>query len=85
VEHLIILESARKHRISDEDIMFVLENTYVIKEMRITPEKLMFLGFDSKARAIEVITDSGSDGHVYVIHADLITRQNEKLLKEVLL
>ena len=84
MEHLTTLESARKHRVSNEDIMFVFESTYVIKEMRINPEKLMFLGFDSKARAIEVITDTGSDGHVYVIHADLITRQNEKPLKEVL-
>jgi len=53
------------------------------KNMRVDPVKMMFLGFDSKARAIEVITDTGADGQVYVIHADLITKQNEKLLEEV--
>jgi len=81
---LIILDSARKHGISDDDISIVLEDPYVIKEMRSNPVKLMFLGFDSKVRAIEVITDTGTDGQVYVIHADLITKQNEKLLEEVL-
>jgi hypothetical protein len=50
---------------------------------------LVFLGFDSKARALEVITDTGKNGQVAdlrsdVIHADLITRKNEKLLEEVL-
>jgi len=81
---LVILVSARKHGISDDDINIVLEDPYVIKEMRSNPVKLMFLGFDSKARAIEVLTDTGADGQIYVIHADLITKQNGKLLEEVL-
>jgi len=59
----------------------ILEDPYVIKEMRSNPAKLMFLGFDTQARAIEVITDTGADGQVYVIHAELITKQNEMLLK----
>jgi len=62
----------------------VIDDPYVIKEMRVDPVKMMFLGFDSKARAIEVITDTGADGQVYIIHADLVTKQNEKLLEEVL-
>ena len=81
---MIILDSARKHGISDDDMIDVIDDPYVIKEMRVDPVKMMFLGFDSKARAIEVITDTGDDGQVYVIHADLITKQNEKLLEEVL-
>ena len=82
---MIILNSARKHGISDDDMIDVVDDPYVIKEMRSDPVKLMFLGFDSKARAIEVITDTGPDGQVYVIHADLKTKQNEKLLEEVVL
>ena len=82
---MIILDSARKHGISDDDMIDVIDDPYVIKEMRVDPVKLMFLGFDSKARALEVITDTGADGQVYVIHADLITKQNEKLLEEVIL
>jgi len=81
---LVILDSARKHGISDYDIMEVLDYPYIIREMRDNPVKMMFLGFDSKARAVEVVTDTGTDGQVYVIHADLITKKNGKLLEEVL-
>ena len=81
---MIILDSARKHGISDFDMLAVVADPYVIAELRTEPEKLLFLGFDSNARAIEVITDTGISGQVYIIHADLITTSNEKLLEEVL-
>ena len=81
---MIILDSARKHGISDIDILFVVSNPYVISELRDSPEKLLFLGFDTKTREIEVITDTGFNGHVYIIHADKITKENAKILKEVL-
>jgi len=47
---LIILDSARKHGKLDDDMIDVIEDPYVIKEMRDDPVKMMFLGFDSKAR-----------------------------------
>ena len=81
---MIILESARKHGISDFDMLAVVADPYVIAELRNEPEKLLFLGFDSKARAVEVITDTGTSGQMFIIHADLITSSNEKLLEEVL-
>ena len=81
---MIILDSARKHEISDFDMLATIADPYVIAELRENPEKLLFLGFDSKARAIEVITDTGKGGEVFVIHANLITAENEKLLEEVL-
>jgi hypothetical protein len=81
---LIILNSARKHAISDIDIIEVIADPYVVLYLRDEPEKLLFLGFDSKARAIEVITDTGADGQVFVIHADKITKQYEKILEEVI-
>ena len=81
---MIILNSARKHGISDFDMLAVIADPYLIAELRNEPEKLLFLGFDSKARAVEVITDTGTSGQVFVIHADLITTSNEKLLEEVL-
>ena len=37
-----------------------------------------------KARALEIITDTAADGQVYVIHANKITKQYEKLFEEVL-
>jgi len=83
-DSLIILDSARKHGISDFDMLSVVADPYVIAEIRSEPEKLLFLGFDSKVRAIEVITDTGESGQIYVIHANMITKENEKLLEEVL-
>ena len=81
---MIILDSARKHGISDFDMLAVVADPYVIAELRYEPEKLLFLGFDLKARAIEVITDTSENGQIFIIHANLITKENEKLLKEVL-
>jgi len=65
-------------------MLSVVADPYVIAELRYEPEKLLFLGFDSKARAIEVITDTSESGQIFVIHANLITKENEKLLEEVL-
>jgi sulfur transfer complex TusBCD TusB component (DsrH family) len=81
---MIVLDSARKHGIPDNDIFAVIANPHVIAELREDPEKLLFLGFDSKARAIEIITDTGASGQVFVIHADLITLKYETILAEVL-
>ena len=81
---MFILDSARKHGISDFDMLSVVADPYVIAELRSEPEKLLFLGFDLKARALEVITDTGADGQVFIIHADFITKQYEKMLEEVL-
>lgn len=81
---MVILDSARKHGISDFDMLAVIADPYVIAELRAEPEKLLFLGFDSKARAIEVITDAGTSGQLFVIHANLVTASNEKLLEEAL-
>lgn len=80
---MTILNSARKHGISDTDMLSVIADPYVVAELRSEPEKNLFLGFDSKANAIEVITDTGADGELFVIHADKITKQYEKLLEEV--
>ncbi|GHU11112.1 hypothetical protein FACS1894151_10750 [Spirochaetia bacterium] len=81
---MIILDSTRKHGIAEHDMKAVIANPYITAELRETPEKLLFLGFDTKARALEVITDTGASGQVFIIHADLITKKNEKLLEEVL-
>jgi len=85
VKKLIILESAYKHGISKVDILKIINEPTVAYIIRSEPVKKLLLGFDTKARAIEVITDTGTDGQDYVIHADKITKQYEKLLEEVLL
>ena len=81
---MIILDSARKHGISDDDMIDVIDDPDVAVMIREEPLKTLFLGFDTKARALEVITDTGTGGQVYVIHADKLTKQYEALLKEAL-
>jgi hypothetical protein len=79
---VIVLDSARKHGISEREMKKVIVDALVVAKLRDEPAKYLFLGFDSNARAIEVITDIGHDGTKYIIHADKITKNNEKLLKE---
>ena len=50
---MIILDSARKHGITDEDMLDVISEPLVVAEMRSEPEKTLFLGFDASARAIQ--------------------------------
>ena len=81
---MIILDSARKHGVSDEDMLGIVYDPYVVVEIRPDPRKTLFLGFDNKARSIEVITDTGTDGQEYIIHADKMTKQYESLLEEII-
>jgi len=78
---LIILSSAKKHNISDEDMLAVVSDPHIVLQLMSEPEKLLFLGFDSKARALEVITDTGADGQIFIIHADKVTKQYQKLFR----
>ena len=79
---MIVLDSARKHGISEREMRKVIRDAVVVVKLRDEPSKYLFLGFDSNARALEVITDTSHDGNNYIIHADKITKRNESLLKE---
>ena len=81
---MVILSSARKHGISDVNMLEIVSDPYVVLQLRSEPEKLLFLGFDAKARALEVITDTGANGQLFIIHADKITKQYKKFLEEAI-
>ena len=81
---MIILDSARKHGISDIDILGIIYDPNVVVEIRPEPRKTLFLGFDNKARPIEVIVDTRADGQEHVIQADKMTKQYKSLLEETL-
>ena len=51
-------------------------------QLRDEPKKLLLLGFDTKGRTLEVVTDTGDDGETFLIHANKITKSNEELLRE---
>ena len=81
---MIILDSARKHGISDVDMLGIVYDPYIVMEIRPEPRKTLFLGFDNNARPIEVIIDTGTDGQEYIIHADKMTKQYRALLEETI-
>jgi hypothetical protein len=71
---VLFFESADRHQVSREDMLYVIENARTVIVLREEPEKLLYIGFDSSGRPREVITDtSASTGRVAVIHADTLT------------
>jgi len=77
---MIILNSARKHGISDTDIKFVFENainSVIIEEF---PLKIMLFGFDTTGRALEIgyfVDESGED---IIMHAMKLRKIYQGLL-----
>ena len=64
-----ILPSATKHGISEEDILFSLGQSIHDETLQIDPNKTLSIGFDSKARILEIVFDVISDEHIVVFHA----------------
>lgn len=74
IVRVLFFESADRHQVSREDILFVIENARTVIVLREEPEKLLYLGFDTQGRTREVVTDtSASTGRVAVTHADTLT------------
>lgn len=64
-----ILDSALKHGITEQDIVYVYEFAINSLVLRTNPEKIMLFGFDTIGRGLEVgyvVNDQGED---IVIHA----------------
>jgi hypothetical protein len=60
---------------------YVVEFPFVTVPLRDDPLKLLYIGLDTKLRPLEVITDtSGIDGEPIIIHANKLTKDNEKYL-----
>jgi hypothetical protein len=75
-----ILDSAYKHDLSDDDIMYVYENRYATLRLRDDPLKYLVFGFDLKARALEIGVVEGHTGGECIIHAMKLRKQYERLL-----
>jgi hypothetical protein len=66
---MIIVESARKHGISDKDIEFVYENPITSMTSQEKPVVVMLFGFDTIGRGVEVAYITNDDEDDIVIHA----------------
>lgn len=64
-----ILDSARKHGISDATILRVLENPIFSTQLRREPPKVMVVGLDENFLPVEVGYVHNGDGTQVVIHA----------------
>jgi len=66
---MIILDSARKHGISDTDIEYVFENALNSVILEEFPLKIMLFGFDTIGRALEIGYFVNEQGVDIIMHA----------------
>jgi hypothetical protein len=78
-----IIDSARKHGISDEDIVYVIEHAIEVLELEDDPPKLLYFGLDRALRTLEVVTVVKINGEEIVIHAMKATKKVIKIIQEL--
>ncbi|GHT81260.1 hypothetical protein FACS1894125_1650 [Actinomycetota bacterium] len=76
-----IIWSALKHIDDPKDIVHVIRNAEVVRHYCDDPFQLLYLGFDTKGRALEVLQQINDDGDDFVFHADKITSKFIPLLE----
>ena len=64
-----ILPSATRHGQSKADILYALEHSIYDETLEANPNKTLSIGYDMKARLLEVIFHVLSDVHIVVFHA----------------
>ena len=64
-----ILPSATKHGLTKEDILTAVEHSIYDETLQEDPNKALSIGYDSKARLLEVIFHVISDDNIVVFHA----------------
>ena len=77
---MIIIDSAFKHGISENEIKHVYENAISSIELEKYPPKIMLFGFDTKGVALEIgyfINDNGDD---IIIHAMKLRKVYQKYM-----
>jgi len=64
-----ILPSATKHGCSKNDILHALERSIYDETLETDPNKTLSIGYDGKARLLEVVFHVLSDEHIVVFHS----------------
>ena len=64
-----ILSSATKHGQSKEDILTALEQSIYDETLESEPNKTLSIGYDSKARLLEIIFHVVTDDYIVVFHS----------------
>lgn len=61
--------SARRHRISDEDMLRALEHALVVEDLGDDPDRWLVIGPDRAANLLEVVVLVSWEGREMIIHA----------------
>ena len=78
---IVILNSAYKHGISKENILFCLLHFHNDIVLDYPPVKRIFAGFDNEGRALEIIAiEDDEQDSLVVIHAMKLTKKYYFLL-----
>ena len=80
---IVILDSAYKHGISKENILYCLLHFHNDIVLDYSPVKRIFAGFDDVGRALEIVAiEDDEQEHLVVIHAMKLTKKYFFLLNE---
>jgi len=81
---IVILDSAYKHGITRENIIYCLSHFNNDIMLNYPPIKRLFVGFDNLGRALEIIAiEDEEQDRLVIIHAMKLTKQYYFLLKGV--
>lgn len=69
IQEPLILASARKRGIPDNDILSAMNTPLSREQLKEEPPKWLYRGFDRSGRPLEIISVIADNGREYVIHA----------------
>lgn len=72
--------SARRHGITDEDILHAIEHSVVVEDLGEDPDRWLVIGPDHAANLLEIVLLITSDGDELIIHAMPLRPAYRKLL-----
>jgi hypothetical protein len=73
--------SARRHGISDADMLHAVANPVVADDLGEDPDRWLIIGPDLAANLLEIVVLINSDGVEMIIHAMRLRAVNQKLLE----
>lgn len=76
-----IHSSARRHGITDEDILHAIEHSMVVDDLGEDPDRWLVIGPDHAANLLEIVVLITSEGDELIIHAMPLRPRYRKLLE----
>jgi len=75
-----IYPSARRHGITDEDILHAIEHSMLVDDLGEDPDRWLVIGPDPAANLLELVVLITSEGDELIIHAMPLRRRYRRLL-----